>query len=345
MGNEAGVPEGDAVPDLAASAQEGTGIGASIPPASGERAADEQPSALTFEDRVRNANQDFLRLAQDHLNLPIQILIEQRDVALSQLSQLAEVAAEERQRLMNNHERFVGYLMEEQLANLRHVREQLDAANEELQRTKALAALPTPDPSADTEAPASTDAVETTLEGAQAKIEQLRRELAAAYQEIDETRAEAIRLQDEHDEAIRTTDDVQFELRSEIDAARDEAFDIQARLDATLRQLEDAHDARRDDALRMTEELDDLKRELHERNAEVRRLRERLQQQSADQPKYSRPPPPDTASELDGLRKEVKYLRQQLILAKRELSQKSSPDVGRAAPGLDDFIQDTKTSR
>jgi chromosome segregation ATPase len=164
------------------------------------------------------------------------------------------------------------------------------------------------------------------------QIESLRRDLEAAFAEIDETRNEAARLQDERDEAIRATDEVRLELQAEVESARDETFEVQGRVDEMQRELNDARDEARDEAMRLTEEIDDLRRQLDERTEEVRRLRDRLDEFS-DEIKHSQPPPPGPVSELDAARREVKWLRQQLIETKRKMSAKAGPTDGKSSAG------------
>jgi uncharacterized coiled-coil DUF342 family protein len=298
-----------------------------------------------FEQRIRNANLDFLARVGDTLSLPIQVLIEQRDGALVEVARQSAETQIEHQRVASEHERFVSFLMEEQLANLRHVRDQLDVAREELQRYRTLAgtapasvrsAEPAPEP---VESSGGEPQPSAPADDVGAQLDHLRAELGAAFSEIDETRAEAMRLQDERDEAIRGLDDIRIEMQGEVDGARDETFEVQTKLDTMIRQLDDARDEARDEALSLTEELDELRRELDERTEEVRRLRGRLGEAS-DEVQHSRPPPPGPSTELGTARREIKWLRQQLIEAKRQASKGGPKEVPRpkgwkATRGLD----------
>lgn len=290
----------------------------------------------TFQAYVQGANQDFYNRVADALNLPVQVLIEQRDGALAELARQGARAQVELQRVTSEHERFVAFLMEEQLANLRHVRDQLDTAREELQRYRTLVGSPlpgrpmqpTPAATPSEEIPASESGGNADAEG---KVEHLRAELEAAFAEIDETRAEAVRLQEERDEAIRHSDDVRIELQSEVDRARDETFEVQTQLDSLSRQLDDARDEARDEAMSLTEEIDELRRQLDERTEQVRRLRERLGNGAEEEVQHSRPPPAGPTTELGAARREIKWLRQQLIEAKRQVS-KGGPQLPRPTP-------------
>jgi chromosome segregation ATPase len=331
-----GVAEGaSAAPDTAAAPTSGqvpvTGSPSLVVPADPEAIAQ-----ATFHAYVQSANQDFYNRVADALNLPVQVLIEQRDGALAELARQGARAQVELQRVTSEHERFVAFLMEEQLANLRHVRDQLDAAREELQRYRTLVGSPPlARPMQPTPAATPLEEIAGSESGVDGdtkdKVEHLRTELEAAYAEIDETRAEALRLQDERDEAIRHSDDIRIELQSEIDRARDETFEVQTQLDALSRQLDDARDEARDEAMSLTEEIDELRRQLDERTEEVRRLRERLGHGEEGEVQHSRPPPAGPTTELGAARREIKWLRQQLIEAKRQVS-KSGPQVPRPIP-------------
>lgn len=287
-------------------------------------------TVATLAEHVRAANLEFLDRVNDGLSLPISVLIQQRDAALAELAAMQQRVEAELQRSAVEHETFVSYLMEEQLAAMRGLRQQLKNAQEDLTRTKALA----PRPVALASAPeGGEDGESQGLASALAQIETLRTELEAAFAEVDEARSAAAVLQDERDAAIREADDVRLELQAEIAAARDETFEVQTRLDAALRSLDDAHDEGRDEALRLNEELDEVKRALDERNAEVLRLRRRLGEGTANAP-HSLPPPSTASTELEATRREVKWLRQQLIDAKRQASKVAAEAPKRAYRGV-----------
>lgn len=290
-----------------------------------------RPPAPTFEERVKAANTAFQKRVGDAMSLPLQVVLEQRDAAFRDLAEHEARMQVELDRVAQEHERFVNFLMEEQLANLRHVRDQLDATKEELQRARALAvttiAVPRPrtqgEPARGPGDAVPTDAVLAGDAVPTEQLEALRNELELAFAEVDETRQEAARLQEERDEAIRANDEVRLELQGEIERARDETFEVQQRLDEALRELNDARDEARDEAMRLTEELDELRRERDERTEEVRKLREKLDELEIEV-KHSNPPPAEAGSELDAARREVKWLRQQLIEAKRKMSNKGT---------------------
>lgn len=242
-------------------------IGGAPGPELGAAAAIEH-AALSLADRLQRANREFSARVDSGVDVPINVLIEQRDSALRELTETQQRSQQAQQRLVAGHERYIGFLMEEQLAVLSHLRKQLSAREEDLRRLGEHS--PTPLTVAATELGESAPSVNPS------ELEELQARLAAAFAEVDEARLVAARLQEELDEAIRASDDVRHELQADLDAARDETFELQRKLDATLTALDDARDAGRDEAVRLNEELDEVQRQLDERTNEMRRAREHL---------------------------------------------------------------------
>jgi uncharacterized coiled-coil DUF342 family protein len=271
-------------------------------------------SAASGEAAIAAANQELRRRSDEHLALPIVILIEQRDRALQALHQVESAASEQRAALVAEQDGFITFLMEEQEKKLRTLEGDLAAARKELERREALASTRL----APSELSAGDGRVVQALEEAQTQIVVVQEQLASAYEEVDEARRDACRLQEERDEAVRAIEEARASAYLELQASREQAFDLQAQLDEASRCLEDARDEARDEAYRLTEALDVVRRELDERKEEVRRLRGRLAQTEA--PLHSRPPPPPASQELEVARDETQSLRKQLIDTKRELS-------------------------
>ena len=272
-----------------------------------------EPSGLAgvqtqAEAAIRSANERLLAQTADRLKLPIAVVVEQRDTALSENEALRLHASQERAAMMAEQDQFITFLMTDHEVKLLKLSDELKSARATLERQRALGGSSGDGPGQDP------DPSESALE-----LGRLKDMLEAAYAEADETRADAARLQGDLDDAVRSMDDVRLALRQEVDTARDEAFAIQSQLDEANRLLEDARDQARDEAFRYTEELDELRRDRDERLAEVRRLRERLAQLT-DAPRPSMPPPPAVTAELDVARTDNQLLRKQLIDAKRELS-------------------------
>jgi hypothetical protein len=266
----------------------------------------QSPQAL---EAIRRANAEFSERSANQLKLPVAVLIEQRDAALSALAEAQARAQEAREKLVLEQDSFITFLMGE------HEQKQADLKAEFTEQVRSVQMERAIRQSR--ELPAATVTAPTGSESNAG--DELKQLLEAAYAEIDDTRADASRLQDERDEAIRAVDDVKLEAYSEVEKARDEAFQIQTELDETHRLLEDARDASRDRTLEFAEELDQARRSLDERNEEVRRLRGRLSELT-EEARHSRPPPPPASGDLLQAREEAQTLRRQLIEAKREMS-------------------------
>lgn len=257
---------------------------------------------------IRSANDALVARTGDRFELPIGVLIEQRDEAIKQSELLRGSAAREKAAMLAEQDQFITFLMTEHEAKLLKLGEELKSARAALDRLRSV------DGTSDRPRAAAGDPGDAAEE-----IGRLRDLLEAAYAEADETRADAARLQADLDNAVVAVDDVRLALRQEIDAARDDAFEIQSKLDEANRLLEDVRDQARDEAFRFTEELSEARRERDERSAEVRRLRERLADLT-DGTRPSMPPPPAAGAELASARTDNELLRKQLIDAKRELS-------------------------
>jgi chromosome segregation ATPase len=260
--------------------------------------------------------------------LPVALLAEQRNRVLAELERVQHELQQQRTVLLEEHDAFIAFLMTEHETKLGDLSRELDSANERVARKEALLGAPV--------ARSTEPAVESNLAARTQEIEErvlvLQEQLQDAFREVDEARAESARLQEERDESIRAIDDVQTEMADRIDAARDEAFELERQRDEADRRVQDIVDEARDEMFRLTEELDTAKREIDERRAEVRRLRERIDEMTGDV-RHSRPPPPPGSAELDLARNEITSLRKQLIEAKRELSRvRRELDAGRTAP-------------
>lgn len=233
-----------------------------------------------FEGMVRTANAEIARRANSGLELLAMVLTDQRDRAYQELARLRQQGELARARDMDEHDRFIAFLMADYERQLGELRRELAGR--------------VPDDQAD-----------------------LQQRLQSSLAEMEDTRADAARLQDERDEAIRETSDVRFECARQVEQARDEASDLQWKLDELTRRFDDERDQEREQAFRLSEQIDERSRELDERNQEVRTLRGRLA--ALDSEMQSRPPPSATI-ELENARKEAQLLRKSLIESRSELS-------------------------
>jgi uncharacterized coiled-coil DUF342 family protein len=277
---------------------------------------------LEAEVAIRAANQELQRRTGNALDLPLTVLVEQRNEALRAAQGAREQTSHLRRAMVEEQDLFIAFLMADYESQLADLERELSRAREGLERRRVL------DPLA-----SSASVLESERENsAQAQIVALQERLQAAYAEVDDSRADGARLQEERDEAIREISDVRFECQRQIEQARDEASQLQWQLDEAQRRFDDAGDKARDEAYALSEQIDEARRELDERNAEVRSLRGRLA--TLDEEIQTRPPPA-AALELENARKEAQLLRKSLIEAKRETSRlKNELDSARARAGL-----------
>jgi hypothetical protein len=276
------------------------------------------------ESAIQAANDELQRRVGSAFDLPLTVLVEQRNRALREAEGARREAQTQRRAANEEQDRFIAFLMADYERQLAELQRELDRAREGLERRRLLE--PVFNPASDWEA----------------QVTSLQEQLQSAYSEVDDCRADAARLQEERDEAIRETNDVRFECQKQVEAASDEAVQLQWQLDEAQRRLEDAGDQARDDAYALSEQIDEARRELDERNAEVRALHARLS--TLDEEIQTRPPPA-AALELENARKETQLLRKGLIEAKRESSRlKNELESLRARAGLTQAPEDTGAS-
>jgi chromosome segregation ATPase len=289
------------------------------------------PAAQRAAQAIQRANEELKERCGSAFELPVSVLVEQRDQLAREHETLRDKASVDRQALVDEQDAFIADLMAEQERQVAALQQELTAAREQLSRQTALMAGRTgttspgmPAVRVPTTAPAA--AAQSLLIGEQeAQIHNLQAQLEGAYRDVDEARAEAARLQDQVEEAHSDVNVVRLEMSEQIEAVRDEVFALQRQVDEANRQVDDARDQARDEAYRLNERIAVLTRELDERREEVRRVRTRLASLDREGTHQSVPPPgpDDFARELDDARTEAKLLRKHLIDAKRELSRKT----------------------
>jgi replicative DNA helicase len=253
---------------------------------SGIARIEEVPPPVTAESAqaaIRTANQVFERRVGNRLELPITVLVEQRNSALKELVEFREAAEREMQELEDEHERVVSSLMQCH-------QQELDAfAQGQVHREALVPEPPTDevtkvalvrdllqDAAEEEESPTETTlAVHIRLAALEGTIVGLQRDLEAANAEVEETRRDAIRIQLECDEALTASDNDRLAMQTEVEKARDEVIEVQAFLDEALRQLEDARDQAREEQARLAEEIGELRRALENCHRELAKTRPR----------------------------------------------------------------------
>lgn len=285
---------------------------------------------LHAEASIRSANEELQRRVGSSFDLPLTVLVEQRNQALRAADEARDQASALRRAAIEEQDRFIAFLMVDHERQLAELQRELERAREWLERRRSLE--PVVNAVSAGRQPNELAGAGGALSDLEAQVASLQEQLQAAYSEVDDSRADAARLQEERDEAIRETNDVRFECQKQVEAARDEAAQLQWQLDEALRRVEDAGDQARDDAYALSEQIDEARRELDERNSEVRALHARLA--TLDEEIQTRPPPA-AAIELENARKEATLLRKGLIEAKRDASRlKNELESAKARAGL-----------
>ena len=211
-------------------------------------------AVVSPEDAVRRANAELEDRVGDKLQLPLAVLINQRDRALRGLAEAHTHAEQSLRDLTTDHDRFVAFVMHENAQRVAALEATLQTERARAVRAEVqvatLGAVPE----------RASQEFNQDLAEAQAEILELKEAVRLLEGEVEETRAEAVRLQGERDEAIRSTDDLRLDLLQDLEAARAEAADFQARFDATERALLDARDQARDEVAGLTEQIVELQR-------------------------------------------------------------------------------------
>jgi len=269
-------------------------------------------------ESVRRANEELTSRCSNAFELPIAVLVEQRDRLAQEHEALRDKAAADRKALVDEQDAFIADLMAEHDQRLVTLQQELTAAREQMSRQEALGA----GRSSATATAAQPSALVDELEG---QVRSLQGQLENAYRDVDDARTEGARLQEELDQTRNEANDVRLQMSEQVDAVRDDVFFLQRQIDEANRLVDDARDQGRDEAYRLNEQIAGLKRELDERREEVRRLRTRLADMDREGKHQSVPPPgpEEFARELEEARLEARVLRKQVIDAKRELSRKS----------------------
>jgi chromosome segregation ATPase len=274
--------------------------------------------------KVALANEELSNRADQHMAVPVAILVEQRDRAIAELERVRHEADRRQAEFTQEQDAFIAFLMVEHEQKVAEVTKQLRATYDRLKRLGALSeAAPSAFGQGSSPPPSSGHDVRGRLDDAETRLILLNEQLREAYREVDEARAETQRIADERDDARKGLDDLRAEIHEHMLTVHYETADLHRQLDDAYRALENARDEARDDMHRLTEQLDAARRELDERREEVRRLRERARAQPGMDMRQSRPPPPPGSYDLETARDENHGLRKQLIDAKREISRVS----------------------
>jgi hypothetical protein len=215
-------------------------------------------ASQTVAQALRVANTEFEERVGDRLELPLGILLNQRDRALRDLGEMHSQIEQQRLAFIAEHEQRVAQLMEShrfEVAQLRYAfaAQQAEAAQQQAATLQSALEAPTP------EAPRVEEASEVSgFSALQALVIQLKSEL-------EEVSGDLKRTQSERAEELTAQAELRREflaeiqaLKQEAQAARNEALDLQTRLDNAERALNDEKEHGEHEAAGLRERIDEL---------------------------------------------------------------------------------------
>lgn len=275
----------------------------------------EEPQDDPAAELIRQANDELESASTSRFDLPISVLIRQRDDALrDMLAARAEVSAQLAQ-LRAEQDAFVRDLMlehEEKLAvTRRQTQHEIDALRQQL-----LAPKPTPRPTSPgmgAVLPKAAPPVPTTTELV------LREQLENAEKQIASLRDESDALREELDVAAIAYDDLRQEMWASVVEARDEATALRTELAELKLLLDDQRVAADATADQLQQELRGLHVELDKARGELTLARA----QPTVRPGTGVKALEEAREESDRAQNELAALRLALIDAKRNLSRRS----------------------
>lgn len=248
------------------------------------------------DSAIRAANEEIDRATTSRWELPVPLLVKQRDQALVDACEARAQAERRMLEARQEQDRFVEELMREHEAR----RVQLEAAHaeqlDELRRQLLALSLANAGPT-----------TEETI---------LREQLADALGSLELARGESRELREELDAAAIAYDDMRQEMWAAVEQARDDAAALQSKVDELVHAMEDEKEAHAAEARQFQSELERLRAE-HERIHAAPK-----EQSAAERPTV----PPEVVAarrEADIAKQEVHALRLELIDAKRSLSRRS----------------------
>jgi hypothetical protein len=271
-----------------------------LPPDLHPRRLPESPEAA-----VREANEEIERASQNKLELPVTVLIRQRDTALEDAwsaryhseQELADVRREQDQfvsSLMREHEVRMAEMEACHVRDLSQLRQQLVALSRKAPTEPGLEAV--------------------NHGGASQKEAILREQLSEALVALQSTRAESEELREELDAAARAYDVMRQEMWDAVVEARDETSAQKLAADELVRALEAEKAARAEEGRELQAELGRLRAELQNR------------QVLPSDPALAVTVPPELSAALGEAaqaKNEAHSLRMELIDTKRTLNRAS----------------------
>ncbi|MBK7585577.1 MAG: hypothetical protein IPI67_36010 [Myxococcales bacterium] len=259
------------------------------------------------DSAIREANAEIDSASRDRLELPVTVLIRQRDQAIRDAHAATTGLDEQLAAFRREQDQFVETLMREHEARVIELEarysEDIAALRKELLSLNRK--RPT-EPGLDVQKPGP--AREELL---------LREQLTDALSTLELSRAERQELREELDAAAVAYDDMRQEMWNAVVAARDEGIAQKSKADELSHSLEDEKSARAAEARELQAELARLRAEREAAVTEARNT------PSPDVVPTKPPEPTAPYEEVERAKEEAHVLRMELIETKRSLSRRS----------------------
>ena len=208
-------------------------------PTAGEDAPEDDPAA----EAIQRANEELENAAEGKFDLPVAVLIRQRDDALRNSVLATEKLDARLQKLRAEHDKLAESLVSEHQSHIQNLKREHATALDELR--KSLVHTPTT---------GATHPGMGAVTGANSEALILREQLAEALSNLEAARQEASELQEELQAAVVSYDDMRQEMWNAAQDSRDEAAGLRIQCQELSARLEDERAAN-------VEAVKELKRE------------------------------------------------------------------------------------
>ncbi len=282
------------------------------PPAAYDDAS-EDPAA----EAIQRANEELEGASDGKFDLPVTVLIRQRDDALRDSLVAAEKLDAKLQKLRAEHDKLAESLVSEHQTQIQELKREHAAALDELR--KSLVNTPTT---------GATHPGMGAVTGTNSEALILREQLAEALSSLEAARQEANDLQEELQAAVVSYDDMRQEMWNAAQDSRDEAAGLRIQGRELSTRLEDERAANVEAVKELKRETARVQHELDEVLAQTPGPPNAQESKKTTKPEKQRPKPTEPAIQAarvdeERAKEEAHELRMELINAKRSLNKKS----------------------
>ncbi len=279
-------------------------------------AADDDATGDPAAEAIQRANQELENAAEGKFDLPVTVLIRQRDDALRNSLVAAEELDAKLQKLRAEHDKLAESLVSEHQSQIQELKREHATALDELR--KSLVQTPTT---------GATHPGMGAVTGSNSEALILREQLAEALSNLEAARREASELQEELQAAVVSYDDMRQEMWNAAQDSRDEAAGLRIQCQELSARLEDERAANVEAVKELKRETARVQHELDEVLAQTPEPPDAKESKKTTKPER-RPKPTEPAVQAarvdeERAKEEAHELRMELINAKRSLNKKS----------------------